>query len=201
MFSVKGTEMKKNLLFAVTFLSVLGIASVAVAAGGGGHEVSPEELQKDFIFRIVNTSILFGAIAFFVIKPIKKALKGRSEGIEKALKEAQEAKDAAEAKFAEYDEKLTKASSEIEDIYNSIRKAGEAEKENILTNSQKTAEKIEADAEKAAAREVSKARTELRKEASKLSLELAEDLLKKNVGGADQKRLVDEYLKTVGELH
>jgi F-type H+-transporting ATPase subunit b len=42
---------------------------------------------------------------------------------------------------------------------------------------------------------------ELRAEAARLAVELAEELLGKNVTAADQKRLVDEYMQKVGELH
>ena len=48
---------------------------------------------------------------------------------------------------------------------------------------------------------VAKARIELREEAARLAVELAEDMLKKQVSADDQKRLVDEYMRKVGELH
>jgi len=41
----------------------------------------------------------------------------------------------------------------------------------------------------------------LRAEAARLAVELAEELLKKQVSADDQKRLVDEYMQKVGELH
>ena len=44
-------------------------------------------------------------------------------------------------------------------------------------------------------------RIELRQEAANLAVELAEDMLKKQVSVDDQKRLVDEYMQKVGELH
>jgi F-type H+-transporting ATPase subunit b len=48
---------------------------------------------------------------------------------------------------------------------------------------------------------VAKARIELREEASRLAVELAEDMLKKQVSADDQKRLVEEYMQKMGELH
>jgi F-type H+-transporting ATPase subunit b len=48
---------------------------------------------------------------------------------------------------------------------------------------------------------IDKARTELREEAARLAVELAKDLLKQQVNADDQKRLVDEYMQKVGELH
>ena len=60
--------------------------------------------------------------------------------------------------------------------------------------------KIEQEAENKASSVVAKARTELREEAAKLAVELAEDMLIKQVSADDQKRLVDEYMQKVGEL-
>jgi tryptophan synthase alpha chain len=56
-----------------------------------------------------------------------------------------------------------------------------------------------ADAKAAGA--VTRARAELQAEASRLAVSLAGELLAKNVTAADQKRLIDEYMQKVGELH
>ncbi len=61
--------------------------------------------------------------------------------------------------------------------------------------------KIEQEAENKASGVVARARIELREEASRLAVELAEDMLKKQISADDQKRLVDEYMQKVGELH
>ncbi|MGD9020007.1 MAG: ATPase, partial [Desulfuromonadales bacterium] len=133
--------------------------------------------------------------------PIRKGLKERSAGIEKTLAEAEAAKQAAEAKHREYTEKLAKATEEIASITASIRHEGELERDKIVAAAKEMALKIEREAENKAAGVVAKARTELRQEASRLAVELAEDMLKKQVSADDQKRLVDEYMQKVGELH
>jgi F-type H+-transporting ATPase subunit b len=63
------------------------------------------------------------------------------------------------------------------------------------------AEKITQEAQNAASNEVAKARIELRREATRIAIEIAEELLTKNITGDDQKRLVNEYMQKVGELH
>ena len=62
-------------------------------------------------------------------------------------------------------------------------------------------EKIKQEAEKAASREIAKARAELRQEATQMAIEIARELLVKKVSDEDQKRLVNEYIQKVGELH
>ncbi|TRO78514.1 ATP synthase F0 subunit B [Desulfuromonas acetexigens] len=180
---------------------MVATASTVLAAGGEGHHVDSGVLLKDFLYRLFNFAVTFGLLAYFVTKPIRKGLSGRKEGIEKSLAEAKAAQEKAEAKFAEYDDKLTKASAEIDDIYAAIKREGELERERILANAREMALKIEEEAKKSAALEVAKARIELQREASDMALKVAEELLKKNFNSNDQNRLVDEYMKKVGELH
>jgi F-type H+-transporting ATPase subunit b len=182
-------------------IGLLLLPAVALAAGGGDHQVDSGVILKDFIWRCVNFAIMVGAIAYFAIKPIRNALQGRRAAIEKSLHDAVAARDAAEAKAREYQEKLAKAAAEIETIYAAIRREGELERDRILASAKEMAAKIEQEADAKAATAVARACVELRAEAARLALKLAEELLTKNVTAADQKRLVDEYMQKVGELH
>ena len=199
--NVKGVRMKTKLTGILAGILMVATASTVLAAGGEGHHVDSGVLLKDFLYRLFNFAVTFGLLAYFVTKPIRKGLSGRKEGIEKSLAEAKAAQEKAEAKFAEYDDKLTKASAEIDDIYAAIKREGELERERILANAREMALKIEEEAKKSAALEVAKARIELQREASDMALKVAEELLKKNFNSNDQNRLVDEYMKKVGELH
>jgi len=182
-------------------LLLVGVTYGAVCASGGGHNVESGVLLKDFFWRVLNFSVVVAILVYFLRKPLKNGLSGRSEGIEKALAEAKKMKEDAEAKFAEYDRKLEQATAEIAEIGAAIRREGELEKEKILTSAKAMAKKIEQDAEKTAVLEVAKARTELQREAVQLAVGVAEELLKKNFTKEDDARLINEYMKKVGELH
>jgi F-type H+-transporting ATPase subunit b len=181
-------------------LTVLMLMPALALASGGGHADSGAVL-KDFLYRCFNFALMVGLLAYFVTKPVRKGLKGRSEEIAKTLAEAQAAKDAAEARHREYSEKLAKATEEIASITAAIRREGELERDKILVSAKELAAKIEQEADNRVAGVVAKARVELREEAVRLAVDLAEELLKKQVSGDDQKRLVDEYMQKVGELH
>jgi F-type H+-transporting ATPase subunit b len=190
-------------LVSIASILLLGIAATAVASSGGegGQHAESGVLLSDFLYRCLNFAVTFGLLGYFVTKPIRKGLAGRREGIEKALAEAKVSQQNAEAKFAEYDEKLIKASAEIDEIYEAIKREGNLEREKILANAHEMAKKIEHEAKQSAAQEISNARTLLRREASAMAVSIAEDILKKNFTGQDQSRLVDEYMQKVGELH
>jgi F-type H+-transporting ATPase subunit b len=188
-------------IYRVLLLGLFILAPVAAfAAGGGGHADSGAVL-KDFIYRCFNFALMAGLLAYFVTKPIRKGLKGRTAEIEKTLADAEAAKAAAEAKHKEYSEKLAKATEEIAGITEAIRREGELERDKIIAAAKDMADKIEQEADNKAAGVVAKARIELREEASRLAVELAEDMLKKQVSADDQKRLVEEYMQKMGELH
>jgi len=197
----RGMTMRKGTIIAVATLLLTGLAAAALASGGEGHHVDSGVLLKDFLWRCLSFGVTLGLVVYFVRTPIRKGLAGRREGIEKALRDAEAAKAEAEAKFAEYDRKLSKASAEIEEIQDAIRREGELERERTLASAREMAEKIKQEAEKSAANEIAKARAELRQEAARMAIAIAEDLLKKNVTGEDQSRLVSEYMQKVGELH
>lgn len=197
----EGLKMKKFNRVVVLAATMVLTATAVWAAAEGGHHADSGVLLKDFLYRCLNFVVMAGLLAYFVTKPIRKGLAGRREGIDKELTEARSAKEEAEAKFAEYDRKLSDASAEIDEIYAAIKREGELEREKILANAREMAEKIKAEAEKSAAYEVSRARSELRREATRMAVEIAEELVKKNFTDEDQSRLVDEYMKKVGELH
>ena len=194
------TNFKSMLLKTLLMAGLVLVPAVALASGGGGHADSGVIL-KDFLYRCFSFALMVGMLAYFVTKPIRKGLKARSEEIEKTLADAQAAKEAAEAKHREYSEKLAKATEEIVVITDSIRREGELEREKIMAAANDLAAKIEQEADNKASSVVAKARIELREEAANLAVELAEDMLKKQVSADDQKRLVDEYMQKVGELH
>ena len=191
----------KMYLYRALLLCLFILAPVAAFAAGGGGHADSGVILKDFLYRCFNFALMVGVLVYFVNKPIRKGLKERSAGIEKTLAEAEAAKQAAEAKHREYTEKLAKATEEIASITASIRHEGELERDKIVAAAKEMAAKIEREAENKAAGVVAKARTELRQEASRLAVELAEDMLKKQVSADDQKRLVDEYMQKVGEIH
>jgi len=182
-------------------LVALLLGPTLALASGDAHHVDSTVLVKDFFYRCLNFLIMVVLLGYFITKPIRNGLKGRREGIEKMLAEAEQAKVAAEAKFSEYSAKLAKATEEIAEITASIHREGELERDRILAAAKELAGKIELEAEAKASTAVARARTELREEAVRLAVELAEGMLLKEVTAADQKRLVDEYMQKVGELH
>lgn len=192
---------KKHSIACLVAGSLIGVSAGVAVAAGDGHHADSGVLLKDFLYRVLNFSLLVAGLAYFVAKPLKNSLASRREGIEQELKEAREAAEYAEKRFAEYDAKLTRAEEEIGQIKADIKHEAELEKQRIIENAEKMAAKIKEDSGRTAENEIEKARLALQQEAAKLAVELAGDLLKKNFNREDQARLVEEYKLKVGELH
>jgi F-type H+-transporting ATPase subunit b len=73
---------------------------------------------------------------------------------------------------------LDKATEEIEAMAHLIRRQGLAEKERIIADAEKAAEKMKDDARKRMDHEMKMARQDLRDEAVRLSVEMAQEILK-----------------------
>jgi F-type H+-transporting ATPase subunit b len=171
--------------------------TTAYASGGGdagGHE-GPNWLN--FFWRSVNFIVLAGVVYWLLAKKVKEFFTGRHQGIRTALAEAAAAREAAEKKFQEYAAKLDKATGEIEQISEMIRSQGLSEKERIIAEAGKAAEKIKEDTQTRLEQELKKASQQLRSETARLSTQLAEELLKKHIQAADHDAMVEDYIAKV----
>ena len=191
-------QLIKSVLIAGSMVLVAG--TVAYAAGGGGEEHHPID-WKDFGYRMFNFIILAGFLWWLSAKKVKEFFAGRRNDIKESLNQAQAAKEDAERKYKEYVSKLEKATEEIDGIAELIKVQGMAEKEKMIEEAQKAAVKIEEDTKARMEQEFSTARNQLRAEAAQLSIQLAEELLKRNITIQDHEKMVKEYMDKVVIKH
>jgi F-type H+-transporting ATPase subunit b len=170
----------------------------AAYASEGGAAGGQEGLNwSNFFWRSINFLVLGGVIYWLLAKKSKAFFAGRREGIRTALAEAEIAREAAEKKFREYSAKLDKATEEIEQIGEMIRSQGVSEKERIIAEARKAAEKMKDDTQTRIEQEFAKASQQLRSEAVRLSTQMAEELLKKHIRAADHETMVEDYIAKV----
>jgi F-type H+-transporting ATPase subunit b len=187
--------------FFVTFLS----AAVAVAAehhAAGGHAES-HEIQWFYLGGQIFTFFVF-LIGLFVVakKPIQKFFLDRHTEVKTAVEEAQRAKADALEKARQYDAKMKDIDSELKKLAATFQVSAAAEKQRLIEEAAATAQRIAKDAESVIQTELEKAQQSLRQEAVELALKLAEEILRREIKGDDQKRLVSEFteLLTNGQL-
>lgn len=175
------------------FMLVIYVAFAYAAGGEESHGVSKKD-WIDLAWRVVNFVILVGFLWWLLAKRIRDYFVGRKANIGSSLEEARQLKEEAEKKYQEYTAKMDKATEEIDGIVELIKAQGMAEREKILEDARKAALKLEEDTRARMEQEFKLAREELMKEAVKLAVEMAEELVKKNITIKDHEKMVQEYL-------
>lgn len=184
----------KNLFLPLIFVHIL--ATFVIASGGEeGHGAT----WSEWLWRIINFSILVFLLYLLLSKfRLKELLTKRSEGIAKAIKDAEEAKETAKKGFAAIQDRLREKDKEMEGILNAARTDGEKEKASLIREGERMGEGLISQARENIDQEVRKAKESLREEAVNLALELAEGKIKENLKKEDQEHILTTYLKKIG---
>jgi F-type H+-transporting ATPase subunit b len=178
----------------VGFLSVLLTASLALASEhGGGHE-GAHHIDWYYLGGQIFTFFVF-VIGLFVAgkKPITEFFAGRHTAVKAAVEEAQRAKQDALAKAAAYEQKMKDIDSEMKALADSFKASAAAEKQRLIEDAEAAAKRISKEAEAVISTELEKAQTKLRQDTADLALQLAEEILRRELKTEDQKRLVSEF--------
>ncbi len=186
-----------NLSILLSFIIVLFSVCMVFASGGeGGHE-SSGELWKNFGLKALNSAIIIGFLVWMLAPKIKAFFSGRRQEIKESLDNTTAQKAEAEKQYREYAEKIDKASAEIDGIFEMIKAQGLTEKKQIIEDATKAAAKMKEDAQTRIEQELKKASGQLRSEAALLSVQIAEEILKKNITVQDHEAMVKEYMDKV----
>ena len=181
-----------SFLPAVLFLLMTG--AIVYASGGGEAEGHGTKKLIDFGWKSLNVIILAAILYKLTAKGIKGFFVGRRGTIKESLETALEQKEAAQKKFEEYSAKLEEAKGEIEDISQMIHAQGLAEKEKIIEDARRAAEKMKEDTKSRMDQEFKKMGNELRAEAAELSVQMAEAILKKSIKKNDHDGMVKDFI-------
>ncbi|ABA88198.1 ATP synthase F0, B subunit [Syntrophotalea carbinolica DSM 2380] len=176
--------------------TTLLMAGSALASEAGGHA---DGQLKDFLYRLLDFGITFGALYFLLRGPLKRALSARRQRVAEALEQARQMQASAERRFAACRQQLADADAQIAQLTADLKAESALQCQRIEEQARKMADDIRSEATRSAAREIEAARKQLHQEAVRLAMELAEQRLKQQIAPQDQARLVDEYLRKTGE--
>jgi F0F1-type ATP synthase membrane subunit b/b' len=128
-------------------------------------------------------------------RPVKEALRSRSEAIKRELKQAKEERDQALAKLSEVEARFANLDAEVAKVKdrNAAEIAAERERIKSATASELARMQDQAKREIESAGKI--ARQELRQFAAQESIRMAEDILKKEIGPAEHARLTDRSIE------
>lgn len=156
-----------------------------------GHKVFS---LKEELFKFMNTLIVVVLVYKMAAEPLRKFFRERREGIRKALAEAEAARVEAEKMLEEQRSKVADLEAELSRVRSENEKERTSLRERLLADQENQANRLLEQTRNAIELEEKKARQDLQNRAAAIALELAEDILKRNLGEEDQKRLAASFL-------
>ena len=154
---------------------------------------------NDIWFPLANFLIYAFILVKFAFPLVRDFLRSRRYEVVSTISQASAKKQAAEALVNEYRAKLAGLETEVQSILASLRQEGERERNRVVSEAQATAVKIKEDASFLAEQEVKMARQKLREEMAELAAATARQLVERNLSSADQTRLADDFIQTIGQ--
>lgn len=146
---------------------------------------------------ILNFLILFAGLYWVVRRLVIPSLDKRRDSIAKELKDAEKARTEAMKKLTELEDKTRRFEKDAVKAREEAISEGNKLKERIITEAGVIANRIVEKAKEEIEMETHKAKNRLRNETVELSTQLALKLLEDNMGRADHKVIVENYLKRV----
>jgi F-type H+-transporting ATPase subunit b len=162
------------------------------ASHGAEHHASVD--GKTLALQLLN----FGILLFLLIKyaggGLKKTFRAKHDQLSKDIGEAAKAREEAKRKAEEQDRRLASLEKEIATLREGIRQDAEKEQARLVANAHEKAKRIQEDTQAQLESQVKAAESRLRAEVAAASVLLAEELLKKQIGMDDERRLAKEFI-------
>ncbi len=141
--------------------------------------------------------ILFPVVKFFYLNPLVEAIHNRNSELERTFTEAEQLREQMNTMRKEYEDRLTRTEAEArEQIQAQIREAQNLRTELMAEASAKADELVKKAQEEIEA-EKARVMVALRSEVVNLTLSATEKVLNENMNDDRNRRLVEEFIKTV----
>ncbi len=156
---------------------------------------------KDFLGKTLNFVVLFGGLAYLLRKPLRNFLEDRSMKIEHSLKEIKESRRQAEQKLHQIQERLNSLEKEIEKIKKGGEVNGLEEKDRIIEEAQREAERIKRFAQEEIEMLTRVGIASLREYAAELATALAQERIIQKMTPELSSQLIDKSIEKIEELY
>ncbi|MBP5530055.1 MAG: F0F1 ATP synthase subunit B [Lachnospiraceae bacterium] len=157
------------------------------------------QLLHDSLLTLIAVFVLFLGGSFFFFNPARKFLEKRKQGIADDIESARKEKEEAERLKGEYEDKLKNVDAEVEGILSDARQRALANENRIVADAREEAGKIIDNAHREANLEKLKVADEVKEEVINVAGAMAGKIVASSMSEAEQKRLLDETLKGIGE--
>ena len=152
-----------------------------------------------FIAQILNLFLQMYLIKRFLLKPVKEIIEKRRKMATEELDNARKSSEEAEAMKNEYEASMADAKEKANEIISSANKTAELRSEEIIAEATKEAAAIKNKAELDIQQERKKAVNDIKNEIGSMAMDIAGKVIEREINEDDHKKLVDDFIKNVGE--
>lgn len=150
------------------------------------------------IFAWVNLLILYVFLKKLLFVPMKKMIDDRQKEIDDMYSDAESAKDGAAQLKSEYEEKISHAESESEEILKNALRRAQLKEEEILKGANEEASRVLERAEEQIALEKKRALNEVKNEVSSMAIGIASAVIERDVSESEHRDLIDDFINNIG---
>ena len=150
------------------------------------------------VWKFFNLFLFIGIFVFLLRRPVGASMRARRESIRKELMRAQEERNAALAKLEEVEARLARLDAETASIREQAEREVAEERERIRRATEAETQKLREQAQREIEGAGKAARLELRRYAAEQSVELAEQLIRRDMRPEDDARLMRDYVEELG---
>ncbi len=151
------------------------------------------------LMAIGNLLILVLILKKFLFKPVQNILRQREEEIGKTYSDADKALSEANAEKELYLKKLDDAKQEADNLIKSANERAKAESAEIISDANREAERRRRHADEDIELARKKAAAEMRDAVSEMVIDLAEQVVGKEIDSKAHAELIDDAIESLGE--
>lgn len=151
------------------------------------------------IFQILNLLLLMVLFKKYLFKPVTEILEKRQAEIEGHYQEAQQAETDAKAMKADYENKMAGARQEADRVIKTATESANAMSASIVEDARMQADQLKRRAQTEIDLERRRAFDEVKGELSGIALDIASQVIEREVNEKDHEAFINEFIKNVGE--
>ena len=151
------------------------------------------------IFQLINLLILMVAFKKYLFKPVMAVLEKRRAEIEGHYEEAEKAESAAKTMKASYEQKMSGAREEADRVIRTATESANAMSKSIVSDAREQASQLKRRAETEIEMERRRAFDEVKGELSGIALDIAQQVIDREVKEKDHEAFINEFIENVGE--
>lgn len=174
-----------------------GHVLLALAGGGETHWWDYPGFE---LWKFINLAIFVLALVYVLTKKAKLGdiFRARRESIKRELARAQQERDAAVAKLKEVEERLARLDTEVVAIREQSKREAAEERERIARSTETEIVRLSEQAQREIESAGKAARKELRRYTAEQSVQMAEEIIRREMKPEDDARLISRNIEELG---